>query len=394
MGFMTAKKTELEKRLIERIKGEGRINFREFMQAALYEAEFGYYNTERLKIGAAGDYYTSSNVHPAFGAILARVFVDLWQQLNEPTHLTIVEMGAGTGQLAFDVLQALREEHPHQFDKVNYMIVDQSPVMRVRQREMLKPFESQVAWRERQDLLRDPITGIVFSNELLDAFPVHRVRFSQKGMEELFVGVGDSAEHRPAPESGEKVAEERRAGEACRSENLRLEWGELSNAELANYIQRTIVRFFNTQVIDINLDAIAWLEDLAAAIFRGFLLTIDYGDLAPHLYSPERREGTLRCFYRHTLTNSPLERIGEQDITASVNFSALMEYGKDFGFDTVSYERQTNFLFRHGLIERIAAMEEAGTIENLKDRLAIKNLLAPGGVSDNFRVLIQKKSAR
>ena len=126
-------------------------------------------------------------------------------------------------------------------------------------------------------------------------------------------------------------------------------------------------------------------------IEQGFLVTIDYGDLAAHLYAPDRRNGTLRCFQKHTLTDTPLERIGEQDITASVNFSALIDYGEESGFEKLSYERQTNFLFRHGLIERIAAMEHNGTMDNLQDRLAIKNLLVPGGVSDNFRVLVQQK---
>jgi SAM-dependent MidA family methyltransferase len=390
---MTAGKTELEKKLIERIKREGRISFRDFMQAALYDAEFGYYNTERLKIGAMGDYYTSSNVHPAFGAILAKAFVELWHQLDETNQFTIVEMGSGTGQLAFDILQALRLEHHELFDLVTYTIIEQSVVMRARQREKLKEFESQVDWRSLQELEREPLTGIVFSNELLDAFPVHRIRFSPKGIEELFVGVENpSDKNRASLEGREKQNETLAAADDLPHEKLALVWESLSNGKLEQYIKRTGVRFFENQVIEINLEAIGWLETLAAAIAKGFLITIDYGDVAAHLYSPERRQGTLRCFYRHTLTHSSLERIGEQDLTASINFSALLDYGKEVGFAKVSYERQTHFLFRHGLIERIAAMEQAATIENLKDRLAIKNLLAPGGVSDNFRVLIQKKS--
>lgn len=377
---MAVVKTELEKKMLARIHRDGQMTFREFMQTALYDTELGYYNTERLKIGATGDYYTSSNVHTAFGAILAKTFVELWAQLEDKNSCALVEIGAGTGQLALDVLIALREEHAEVFQRTSYTIVEQSPVMQSRQRDKLKGFEEKVCWRNLQEL--EPITGIVFSNEFVDALPVHRLRFSPHKIEEQYVVVEKKLSQNPP------TIEQENASEA---EKLAFIWGELSSAKLAEYIKRAGVRFFEGQVIEVNLEAIEWLENLSTLIEKGFLVTIDYGDLAAHLYAPDRREGTLRCFYQHTLTDAPLARVGEQDITASVNFSALMDYGQDFGFEKVSYERQTNFLFRQGLIDRIAAMETGETLDNLKDRLAIKNLLAPGGVSDNFRVLIQRR---
>jgi SAM-dependent MidA family methyltransferase len=127
----------------------------------------------------------------------------------------------------------------------------------------------------------------------------------------------------------------------------------------------------------------------------GFLVTIDYGDRAALLYGADRREGTLRSFYRHQLTDSVLDRVGEQDITASVNFTALMDYGQEKGLETVSYERQASFLFSNGLIERTASLEKAPIEDqDVSARLAVKNLFVPGGVSDNFRVLIQRKLPR
>ena len=147
------------------------------------------------------------------------------------------------------------------------------------------------------------------------------------------------------------------------------------------------------QIIEINLEMIDWMKRASGALENGLLITIDYGDTANHLYAQDRGSGTLRSFYRHQLIDSPLERIGEQDITASVNFTALIEYGRDVGFEEVSYERQTAFLIRMGLIERITGRDtSAGPPGDLKDRLALKNLFVPGGVGDNFRVLIQKKS--
>lgn len=334
------------------------------MRAALYDRTHGYYNTERLKIGPDGDYYTSSNVHTAFGAVLTSAFAELWNKSHEMLPLTLVEMGAGTGQLAGDVLTAMRDEQAALFDRLRYVIVDTSPAMRARQRERLTEFTAQVQWRTLADLKREPLTGIFFSNELVDAMPVHRARFNRGRIAEQVVTVAD--------------------------DRLALAWDESSTSELSDYLKRAGVKLAEGQLIEINLDAIGWLTDVSCALARGFLVTIDYGDIAGHLYARDRMRGTLRTFYRHRLMDAPLARLGEQDITASVNFTALMEYGRDVGLETVSYERQTAFLMQHGLLERIAAMH-GDTIADLKARLAVKNLFAPGGVSDNFRVLIQTK---
>lgn len=360
--------TELERRLIQRIEREGPITFREFMQSALYDPEFGYYNTERLKIGAQGDYYTSSNVHPAFGAVLARAFAEWSAGSVEP--LTIVEMGPGTGQLAYDVLSAMRDEHPAVFDQLNYVLVEASPAMRKRQRDKLTAFNDLIRWLELEELERAPVSGIVFSNELVDALPVHRARYSSGAIKELYVTTSSRDERG----------------------RLSVVWGNPSTGKLAEYVGPMGVALREGQIIEINLDAIDWLERVAHALTKGLLITIDYGDSAQALYTPDRRSGTLRSFYKHRLIDSPLERVGEQDITASVNFTALIEYGRDFGFELVSFERQTAFLTRMGLIERIAAEHGASdSVDDLKERLAVKNLFVPGGVSDSFRVLIQRR---
>jgi len=359
--------TELERRLIERINREGPLTFRDFMHAVLYDPELGYYNTERLKIGPQGDFYTSSNVHPAFGALLARAFAELWSPSIEP--LTIVEVGGGTGQLAVDVLSALRDEHPAIFEHLKYIAVDASPAMRTRQREKLTDFEDHVYWCDLQDLERAPINGIVFSNEFVDALPVHRVRKVGGTLEELYVERSTSGT------------------------SLALAWNKPSTKKIPEYVDRNGVPLRQGQIVEINLDAVDWLSRLAAALKEGFLITIDYGDIAELLQGPDRESGTLRSFYRHHLIDSPLDRVGEQDLTASVNFTALIKYGRDLGFETVSYERQVAFLLRMGLIERIAGRDESESFAaDLKDRLALKNLFVPGGISDNFRVLIQSKS--
>lgn len=357
--------TELENRLIERITRDGPVTFRDFMHTALYDPELGYYNTERLKIGAQGDYYTSSNVHPAFGAVLARAFAEWWAGSNEP--LTIVEVGPGTGQLAADVLATMRTEHPATFEHLAYVLVEESPSMRKRQQDKLAAFNESCRWCDLDQLELAPVRGIVFSNEFVDALPVHRVRYMNRSLEEQYVAVTDA-------------------------DRLGFAWGEPSTRRLSEYVERIGIPFPVGQIVEINIDAVDWLARVAKAVSRGLLVTIDYGDIAQQLWTPHRRLGTLRSFYRHRLIDSPLETVGEQDITASVNFTALIEYGGDFGFELVSYERQTAFLARLGLIERIVSRHDpSDSLEDLKERLAVKNLFVPGGVSDSFRVLVQRR---
>jgi SAM-dependent MidA family methyltransferase len=371
----------LRQKLTSRIQFEGPITFRDFMDAALYDPEYGYYNTERLKIGPTGDYYTSSNVHAVFGAILADSFLDLWPM----RPLALVEIGAGSGQLALDILTALRTEHPCIFPETSYCIIETSPAMRARQQEKLSSFGKQVSWTQIQDLER--IEGIIFSNEVVDAMPVHRIRVSDSGIRELFVATAESIGPDFDP------VEPRVAGGTDSDPELLLAWGQPSSHRLEDYVRSIKIRLAEGQIIEMNLDALDWLTEMDRVLANGLLITIDYGDIAPHLYGPDRRAGTFRCFYNHRLVDDPLERIGEQDMTASVNFTVLMEHGAKLGLETLSYERQSAFLMRNGLIERMEAMQDPiGSMDEIKDRLALKNLFVPGGVSDNFRVLVQRVS--
>jgi SAM-dependent MidA family methyltransferase len=164
-------------------------------------------------------------------------------------------------------------------------------------------------------------------------------------------------------------------------------WSGLSDQRLADFVDRLGLVLDEGQILEVNLDAIEWLRSISRILASGFVVTIDYGDIAPALLSPARREGTLRCFYRHRIVDSPLEGVGERDITSSVNFSALQEYGRDFGLEPVLLESQTSFLMKRGLIERVADL----VTRNASEALAAKNLLVPGGIGDYFKVLIQEK---
>src|SRR5262249_30914202 len=301
--------------------------------------------------------------------------------------------------LARDILAALRVEHPRVYTRVKYVIAERSPAMERLQRERLVDCLDKVRWSgvtvDGYPGIQD-VKGIVLSNELIDALPAHVVRSAGGGLKELYVtcedradsiwGGNHQAQNRPPPIAAHEVPASSMPGEFGYS------WGPLSSARLDEYLRRMGAQLSAGQIVEINLDAIDWLQAVARPLSAGFLVTIDYGDIAQHLYGQDRRGGTLRAFHKHALAATVLERVGQQDITSSVNFTALMEYGRDAGLETLSFERQSAFLIRLGLIDRIAALETpADIVAGLKDRLAIKNLFVPGGSSDNFRVLIQRK---
>jgi SAM-dependent MidA family methyltransferase len=369
---MAANATELERRLIEQIWRDGPLTFRDFMQAALYNPDLGYYNTHRQKIGAEGDYYTSSNVHAAFGAVLANALLDMWVSESgaDSNNLEIIEFGPGSGQLAHDIISALGSEHPTTVGKLRYVLVETSPVLRSVQHEKLIDFKDRVRWSSLDELTSNPIKGIVVSNEFIDALPVHRARLRNNSVQELYVTTReDQGEVHLAPL-----------------------WSYPSSRRLTEYLERLGIPQQDDQIVEICVDALDWLEQISRLLTGGLLVTIDYGDRVKDLYTPDRKSGTLRCFHRHELSDRPFDRVGDQDITSSVNFTALIEYGQDHGFEFVSLERQTSFLIRYGLIDRIVA--EHASVESVHDltrRLAIKNLFVPGGVSDSFRVLIQRR---
>jgi len=357
--------TRLEKRLKRWIQEHGSLSFRDFMEAALYDPEAGYY-TKLSAMGASRDYYTSANIHPIFGDLLAEKFVRLFAQVSGSENFTILEIGAGTGQLAEDILSALENEHKDLFAQMAYLIVESSPSLRSTQQVRLSRYGC-VRWVQLDDLSPRSLTAVIFSNELLDSFPAHRVIKKSGQLKELFVGLEDDT----------------------------FAWtlGELTTDEIGNYLNEAGIQLREGQIADIAIDIVPWLRSVANILRQGFLVTIDYGDLADRLYAPNRMEGTLRCFYRHTLVTDPLVRVGEQDITASVDFTLVMKYGETFGLETVEFKPQREFLLDLGLLTRMKELEKAqdAEIDQMKARLAMKHFLMPGDFGENFKVLVQRK---
>jgi SAM-dependent MidA family methyltransferase len=350
------------------IHKSGPITFDKFMQIALYHPEHGYYASGKAGIGKSGDYYTSPCVHPAFGEILSRFIYQAYEVVKAP-DFTVVEMGGGKGFLALDVLDSLKRNKPEFYDRLRYSIIELSPNLREEGKGILKEHMHKIRWvNSLSDLEPESIYGVFISNELVDSFPFHRAKFKDGELLEIFV----SLENEEFSEILDKP-----------SINLKI------------YFEDYNLEFQDEQEVEINLHANKWLRDIARILYKGFVLTIDYGYLAPELFNPSRMRGTFMCFHKHTTNENPYVNIGEQDITAHVDFSNLIRVGEFVGLNTVKYTTQGQFLIDWGILDiaqRYSDGEKSSDISLQRNRIAIKNLFLPELMGDRFKVLIQEKN--
>ena len=356
------------------IAERGRISFAEFMQIALYAPDVGYYSASTSYSRAGGsagrkshsgpphDYYTAPQLHAVFGTYIARHLAQVWQELGEPQHFDIVEMGAGRGILAWDILNGLRNEMPQCWRCAHYQLVDRGPGPSSEQQQALTAASAHDVVISQT--LTAPVAGVVLSNELLDALPVHRVRLNGGVLREVYVAEHDG--------------------------RLREEFDDLSCPELGAYVER-LGRPPEGWQGEICLAALAWLQTVAEKLTRGAVITIDYGATWEELCGPRHLGGTLACYYRHRVSKDPYCRIGTQDITAHVNFSALMEYGESVGLSAIRYQSQAEYLMGLGIGEHLAELaRRPATTESIRAKRAITDLIWPDGLG-GFRVLVQQK---
>ncbi|MGR3317516.1 MAG: class I SAM-dependent methyltransferase [Candidatus Anammoxibacter sp.] len=364
---MTTNILEYLKRLI---KAEGRITFARYMDIALYHPEFGYYCTDIPKIGKDGDYYTGSDVHPFMGQVLGAQLIKMWEILGREDFY-IVEMGAGKGLMALDILEYIKDNSQMFYKRLTYIIIERSKTFKAKQKKLLAPFNGKTQWLDSISCFNDSkrITGTFISNELVDALPFHRVYQDEDGLKELFVTIDQ-----------DKFIEE---------------VGELSTDKLSNYIKRLKIPLTDGMKTEINLEAMNWMKSVAAAIHKGFAITIDYGFPAHLYYEPSRTKGTFLCYHNHSVNEKPFERIGKQDITAHVDFTSLALEGKESGLDLLSYTNLSSFLISYGkdiLEKEMEKIQSLNQVSAFKASSAIKNLIHPEGMGGKFKVLIQCKN--
>ncbi len=349
--------------LRERIAASGPMTFRDFMEAALYHPRFGYYTTHANAMTRGGDYVTSPEVHPIFGGLVAKQMIELWELMGRPARFDLVEPGGGGGLLARDILRRATRE-PAFAAALRYRIVERSPALVARQRQTLAEVEgaTDVGWL---DALPEAVEGCVLSNEFFDALPVHRVRREGGVLREVCV-----------------THDGRRFADAA---------GPLSTPALAAYFEALGLLPGDGCVAEVNLDAIDWTERIARALARGAVLTFDYGYEAGDLYAPWRRDGTLLCFYRQSASSDPYQRLGRQDITASIDFTTLRTTGERAGLRTLGMTDQTQFLLRMGIAEGLASVAREGS-EHVEEYFARRNvvldLIDPGRLG-RIKVLLQ-----
>ncbi len=348
----------LKARLVERIQAHGPLTFAEYMAAALYDPEDGYYTT-RAAIGFDGDYITSSDLGPAFGRTLSRAVADFWGALDRPPSWDLVEAGAGRGAFMRDLLAALERERPEAAKGVRAAIVEVSPHLRRQQALALEG--RQLRWAPVAHSLA-PIHGVVLANEVLDAFPVHVLVRAETGIQEVHVA----------------VAEGRLVETLRRPSRTDLRWRVPDDLPVGGRWE-------------VSIAAESWVAQLAASMVRGYALFTDYGGDEGSLLG--RESGTLRGFAGHRFVPDPLAAPGISDLTASVNFTAIRAAAEGAGLTLAGRGTQREVLLALGIRETTVRPTEAR--EQLRAagrRSAVEALLDPSGLG-GFQVMCFAKDA-
>ena len=375
--------TPLQLQLAERMRAHGPLPFAAFMRECLYHPEFGYYS--RPEARHFGDYYTSVDVHPIFGRLLARQLAEMWHALDFPTRFLVVETGAGTGGLAAQVLDFAVRALPDFYQALRYVAVEQSPARRHAHAERLEAHVSRGRAISAAELPREIPEGCILSNELFDALPVHRVLCKKGALHEMFVGLRASG-------AGHDLVEGF-PGSAMRSAELEERPGPLSSSEIEEYFLEQGITLREGQFAEAGLEVCRWFLDAGRRLGRGFVLTIDYGYEARELYGERHLRGTLLAYSRHRVSENFLDAPGEQDLTAHVNFTALDVWGGREGLARTGCVSQMAFLVGLGRANEFADLyaSDASEVEKIRARLLLKTLLHPEGMGGTFQVCVHHK---
>ncbi|WP_338846055.1 SAM-dependent methyltransferase [Massilia sp. W12] len=333
----------------------GLISFAEYMNLALYAPGLGYYAGGATKLGKDGDFTTAPEISPLFGGALARIIAPLLEQ-SAPA---IIEFGAGSGQLAYDILHGLQQQG---IALPDYAILELSAELRARQQQKLAGLP--VRWLER---LPHRFDGVMLGNEVLDAMPVHLVEKQQDGgWLELGVGI----------EAG-RLCWRKMALSLALAEQIALQIPDIASLPPA-------------YVTELHPQACAFIRSTSELLARGrgAALWIDYGFAAHQYYLPQRMRGTLYCHYRHHAHDEPFFLPGLQDITAHVEFSSLAKIAEDAGLDVLSYSNQAGFLMEAGITTLLEALDPARPAQYLPQAAAAGKLLAAHEMGELFKVLL------
>lgn len=361
------KNDSLTRRLRARIEHDGPISFCGWMQAALYDERDGYYcRVGKERQGRSGDYRTAPESSPLFAATFARYFSELFSELGSPPAWTIFEAGAGSGDFAYGVLTSLQTHHPSVFAATNYVIDEVSADARLRAATRVSDFADRVSFESLSEVTKSVEAGIVFTNELIDALPVHCVKMIGGRLRELCVGIDQNG----------------------------FVWVECDpDKRVQDYCLNAGLNLAEGQIAEVNLNAEDFLSDAASLCDRGFVITVDYGaEREELLHAPHRHEGTLRAFHRHQLHGDVLTSPGEQDLTTTIDWTQMREAGARAGLKTARHNRLDRFLLAEGLLNELEVLTSTlSDLDALRLRTSAREMIMPNGLAASFQLLVQKK---
>jgi SAM-dependent MidA family methyltransferase len=350
-------------------RAEGYISFCEFMSDCLYHSEYGYYMRQSEKIGKSGDFYTSSSVHPVFAETFVSLVVTIFEQKGGAIYFC--EMGGGTGVFAKQFLDVLQKKYPTHYEKVSYYLIEKSEYLQSKQKELLANHNNHTTWFTDLGQLEMAYKGVFFSNELVDAFPVHIVE--EKNGKMLEVAITWSEEEQEFQEI----------------------LVELTNVEIQEYLNNLGIPMQSGQRLEIPLEALAWAEQVASVIEEGVWLTVDYGYTNEELKLPHYRRGSLLCYDQHQVDENALDKPGEKDITYHIHFDMLYKAVEKFGWHRISYDNQSQFLLKSGILQFLEEHSGGDPFQHdvIKKNRAIRHFISPESISGSFHVLSLAKGS-
>jgi len=367
------------------IQKRGPRSFAWFMEQALYHPEHGYYSSGRCAIGRRGDYFTNVSVGPVFGQLLAAQFAEIWERLGKTNNFVIVEQGTHHGDFVRDVLESVRKRWPDFFAALRYRIIEPFPVLKDRQSLTLAEFGDKIEWRASIDIL-EPFTGVHFSNELLDAMPVHLI--CSRGP----LACAPAAVSQP--DWLEKFV-------ALNGNDFVFVDQAVADPKLRDRLQNLPQRSAGYQT-EVNLAALDWIDNVSRKLERGYVLAIDYGHPRDEFYAVDRSTGTLQVRAQHRLLSSPFDEIGRADISTHVEWTSVAERAEVCRLRVKGFTDQHHFLT--GIISEWPEVLQPRSLEStassrrvhiadvdLKMKRALQTLLHPEMLGRSFQALALEK---
>ena len=360
--------TPLAELLAERIRRYGPMTFADFMRECLYHPLHGYYC--KAESSRFADYYTSVDVHPVFARLLARQLAEMWERLGRLQEFILVEGGAGVGRLAAQLLDFCEVKLPEFYGALKFTAVERSSARREQATRRAGRHAAAKRFSVSAEVPTRIPAGCFFSNELVDALPVHRVVMDEGALKEVFIG--------------------------CRDGQFVECLAPVSTCAINEYFAAQGVTLLEGQHAEAGLEACDWILEIGRRLERGYVLTVDYGHRAADLFDEHHMRGTMLAYRNHRVSEEYCAVPGEQDLTAHVNFTALETWGARSGLETAGFTTQTAFLLALGQANEFADLYDVGQTEaeRTKARLQLKTLIYPEGMGERFQVLVQQKGVQ